>query len=132
MAKTILYAEDEVELAEEVIEELKELDFSVTHCIDYVSSRERASEQRYDLILVDIHLKMGTGDMLIKDIKQNPEHINHNTPVIVASSQVTKDLIGSIGSDIDYALIKPYSLNDLIANITKVFAKVDRKNIIVK
>lgn len=126
MAKSILYLEDEVELAQEVIEELEELNLKVIHCTDYVMAVLKASQQKFDLLIVDIHLEKGTGDKLIRGIKDTPKHINHRTPVIVASSQVTKELVADIGADIEYALVKPYSLDALVANVSKILAKSRR------
>lgn len=123
MSQSILYLEDELELAQEVIEELEDTGLKVIHCVDYHNAIIKADNQKFDLFIVDIHLKVGTGDKFIKTIKQNVRHINHNTPILVASSQLTEELVKYIGDDIDYAIVKPYNLFTLLSNISKILQK---------
>ncbi len=118
--KWILYVEDERDLAEEVIEVLEEHDLKVIHSVDYTDAINKAQNQKFDLMIVDIHLRKGMGDSLIKAIKGNLRHINNSTPVIVASSQITEELVHSIGKDIKNALVKPYKIETLIQTVFKL------------
>lgn len=117
--KCILYIEDEEDLVAEVSAELREYGIKVVNSSEYIDAIVKASNQKFDMFIVDIHLKKGTGDQIIKSIKSNPRHINHRTPMLVASSQITTELVETIGKDIQYALVKPFDFKQFLENIFK-------------
>lgn len=119
-APWILYLEDEEDLAQEVIAELTDLGIKVTHCDEYTAGIIKATNQKYDLIIADIHLKRGTGEKLIKVIKCNPQHINYKTPALIVSSQITQNTIMSLGRDIKHAIVKPFKLEELANMVLKI------------
>ncbi len=115
--KIILYVEDEMELAQMVMEGLRAAGFTVVHSAEYKDAALKAKNQRFDCIISDIRLLRGTGDNLILEIKQTPAHTNRNTPIIAVSSHFTKTLIAKIGVEISAAFAKPFELKELIKKL---------------
>ncbi|MCO4794800.1 MAG: response regulator [Bacteriovoracaceae bacterium] len=113
----VLYIEDEMDLAEEVIEELTDAGIRVVHATSSTDAITKSANQKFDCIISDINLAKGTGDTVIQVIKGNIQHINYNTPVLVASSHITKELIFKIGKQISEAVVKPYDPDELIQKI---------------
>ncbi len=126
--KWVLYLEDEIELAEEVIIELEYNGFHVVHCASYRESVLKANMQKFDIIIADIHLEKGTGDKVIQVIKNNPHHMNFRTPVMILSSNITKNIISNVGKDLVAAKVKPYSISELVGSVkTIVFTAREMK-----
>jgi DNA-binding response OmpR family regulator len=113
----ILFIEDEELIAETVIDVLENFGFKVVHCMDYISAIQKASNQVFEAMVVDIRIGKGSGEKFVQTIKSSAGHLNYSTPVLIASSLITKDLLESIGSKIDDAIVKPYSMQDLVKNL---------------
>ena len=111
LGKNILYIEDDPMLAECLIDELSEALF-------------KASMQKFDCIVTDMHLKTGTGKDFVYAIRSSYKHINVSTPVIMVSAFFTEELIKLVGREISFALVKPYQLHTLISKIFDLVAWV--------
>lgn len=116
-ATNILYIEDDATLAECLMDELKENNIQVTHCATLSEALFRASIQKFDCIVTDMHLKTGTGKDLIYAIRSTYKHVNVTTPIIMVSAFFTEELIKLIGKEVSFALVKPYQLHSLISKI---------------
>ncbi len=112
--KFVLYVEDELELCLMVKEELEEHGVNVLFSDCYNDAFHKVSNQKFDLIIVDIHLKKGTGDQVIEMIKTNPAHVNFETPVMVASAKITHGVVKRVGQFIDHAFVKPFNVGELV------------------
>lgn len=117
--KTILYIEDEMVLAELILDELRELGLKCIHTPSYPDAVKKANFQKYDAIITDIRLEQGTGDELITLIKTNPKHVNYETHIIVTSAYITNEIQDSISGKVKAILNKPHSMDDLINTLKK-------------
>ncbi len=63
--KYVLYIEDEKEIAQMIKDELEELSVNVLTSDTYNDAYSKASNQKFDIIIADIHLRRGTGDQVI-------------------------------------------------------------------
>ena len=115
--KNIFYLEDELILANMIIDELQDLGANCIHTVNYHEAVEKCLQMKYDLIISDIRVIDGTGDELIKLIKSDPKHINYNTPIIVTSGYISGELLESVGDKISVALKKPHSIDALLEAI---------------
>lgn len=118
--KCVLFIEDELELAEEVVELLEYSNIKVVHVVDYTDAISKAANQVFDLIIADIHLKRGTGDKVIKTIRATSRHLNYKTPIMVASSHVTRELMFEIREHLYHAMVKPYKLTEFLDKTLEV------------
>ena len=120
--KYILYIEDEIELSEIVKEELESECYKVVTSETYTDAIKKLSNQKFDLIIADLQLKKGSGDMVIELIKQDSKNFNYSTPVFVASGMITSDILKRVGSHIDHAFVKPFEIDELLDKVKKFIA----------
>lgn len=120
MTKKILYIEDEVELSKLALQAFERKAFNCIHSTTLVDAVKKSQNQKFDIIITDIKLEKGTGDQLIKSIKTNPSHINFQTPIIVSSAFLTKEVIEEIKGKINKVMVKPHLIDDLIDAVAQV------------
>ena len=110
----ILLIEDEPGLIVTLTDRLKSEGFEVDVAADGIAGLERATRERWDLILLDVMLPGATGFDVCRDIRQR----GVTTPIIMltARGQVVDKVLGlKLGAD-DY-LTKPFDMLELSARI---------------
>ncbi|MBE9064851.1 response regulator transcription factor [cf. Phormidesmis sp. LEGE 11477] len=113
----VLFAEDEPKIASFVQIGLKEQGFVVDYCDHGDAAYEKATQNEYDVILLDIMMPGKDGLFILKNLRQ----IGRNTPVILLTARDELDdrLQGlNLGAD-DY-IAKPFFVEELIARIHAV------------
>ncbi len=118
--KSILVVEDEEDLASEIIDLLEDNDYHVVHATTANTASWMITNQKFDCILMDINLEAGFGDQVVEFMRSDSRGINFKTPVILASSHISKKTVGRIGKDIQGALVKPYKFQDLLSKIKDI------------
>jgi two-component system alkaline phosphatase synthesis response regulator PhoP len=114
MKKRILLVEDEPGLVITLTDRLESEGYEVAAARDAASGLERASRERWDVILLDIMLPGGSGFDICRDLRQR----GVATPIIMltARGQVIDKVLGlKLGAD-DY-LTKPFDMMELTARI---------------
>jgi len=120
----ILFVEDNVVNQQVGTTILKKLGCDFTVVDDVEKAVAQASNNKFDLILMDIHLQIIDGLEATKQIKSNSE--NTQTPIIALSADVFAESLThyqSIGGQ-DY-LTKPYRIGDLIEKLDKYCLSAD-------
>jgi len=115
----ILLVEDEVRIAEFVIQGLIAANYQVEHVTDGITGLQKIFDQKYDLVLLDLMLPRLNGLDLLEQLRK----VGNNTPVIILSAKVDLNdrLIGfETGAD-DY-MPKPFFVEELVAKV-KVILK---------
>jgi DNA-binding response OmpR family regulator len=113
----ILLVEDEIKIAEFVLEGIKQAGLQATHAADGLIAKRIIASQKFDVMLLDVMLPHVDGFSLLQQLRQ----ANDKTPVIVlsAKSDLSDRLQGfELGAD-DY-LPKPFFMEELIARIKAV------------
>jgi len=118
--KTILYVEDEADLAKIIEEELDGHGASVIRTDNLSTAKENLAKTKFDLIIADFLLKDGTGDTLISDLKDNSSELNNSTPIIVTSAFIGQDLIEEFQGKVAAILAKPHSMDRLLDKIKEI------------
>jgi two-component system alkaline phosphatase synthesis response regulator PhoP len=114
MKKRILVVEDEPRLVVTLTDRLESEGYEVGVARDATGGLERASRERWDLILLDVMLPGGNGFDICRDLRR----AGATTPVIMltARGQVVDRVLGlKLGAD-DY-LTKPFDMMELLARI---------------
>lgn len=117
--KHILIVDDDKDLAFIITEMLEGYGYEVTNAYDSETAFSLLSDNRYDLILLDINLPDMTGFELCNRLRQVS-----TVPVIFASARTseTDRIMGfDIGGD-DY-LEKPYSMKELLARVNALIRR---------
>jgi two-component system OmpR family response regulator len=119
----LLLVEDDIKIAQFVVDGLREAGFAVDHATDGEDGLHLALTEPYDLAIVDLMLPKLDGLTLIEAVRQN----NINTPVLILSAKRSVDdrVKGlKIGSD-DY-LVKPFAFSELLARIQALIRRATR------
>lgn len=116
----VLLVEDEVDLAQEIIQFIQGED----HLVDHVSSKKMASESLavnpYDFVLLDLGLPDGDGLDLILEVNQYQE--DASTIILTARAKVDDRILGLESGADDY-LPKPFSLLELKARMQAIIRR---------
>jgi two-component system alkaline phosphatase synthesis response regulator PhoP len=113
-SKRVLLVEDEPGLVLTLTDRLKSEGYDVQAASDGPSGLERATRERWDVILLDVMLPGASGFDVCRDLRQR----GVTTPVIMltARGQIVDKVLGrKLGAD-DY-LTKPFDMMELTARI---------------
>lgn len=118
---------DDEELIRNVIKEYAKIEnYEVDEAADGDEATEKALENDYDVIIMDIMMPKRDGFSAIKEIKQEKD-----TPVIVLSARtMEEDKLNGFDLGIDDYVIKPFSPKELIARIKAVTKRQKEEDII--
>jgi len=120
--KSILIVEDEDKIRTALKDFLEFHGFGVLEAEDGLEAQQMVSEQRFDLILLDLMLPKISGEQLCSRWRRE----DMPTPIIMltAKGQQTEKIAGlNLGAD-DY-ITKPFSLEELLARIKAIFRRTD-------
>ena len=112
--KRLLLIEDEPGLVLTLVDRLGREGYSVASAMDGAAGLERALQEAFDLILLDVMLPKQNGFDVLRDMRQQ----GVDTPVIMltARGQVVDKVVGlKLGAD-DY-LTKPFEMMELLARV---------------
>ncbi len=111
----ILHVDDDPEFLQ-MISQLLEPQFSLMGAVNLQQAREKLAQQRFQLILLDLHLPDGHGADLLGDL---PEP-NKFTPVVIFSAQ---DIDGKLLQKVCGSLVKSRISNEDLSAILHDFMK---------
>jgi len=87
-------------------------------------------KNRYDIVLMDIHMPEISGTEIVKKVRKNKRNINHHTRFIAVTANIVKeDLNAYESAGMDDHLIKPYREEALFNKICKVMDLKAGKNV---
>ncbi len=113
----ILIVEDEVALAEALVQILGKNKYIADACYDGISGLDNAMSNIYDIIILDIMLPKMNGLEVLKSLRDNKIY----TPVILLTA---KDEISDKVKGLDYGaddyMTKPFATDELLARIRSV------------
>lgn len=114
MNKRILFVEDEPGLVMTLTDRLRNEGYAVETAYDGESGLARASNERFDAIILDVMLPRKSGLDVCRDLRQR----GVTTPLIMltARGQIVDKVVGlKLGAD-DY-LTKPFEMSELLARL---------------
>lgn len=116
----LLIVEDEVALAEALVQIFSKNKYIADACYDGVSGLDNALTDIYDVIILDIMLPKMDGLEVLKNIRLN----KITTPVILLTA---KDEISDKVKGLDYGaddyLTKPFATEELLARVRSVYRR---------
>lgn len=120
---SILLVEDEVGIANFMIQGLQEENMQTTHCFSGLEAIKKTQESLFDVILLDWMILDISGLEVCKTIR-NTENINQNTPIIfITAKDTVQDTIEGLHAGANDYLKKPFDFNELVARI-QVYLRV--------
>jgi len=110
----VLLVEDEVRLAQNLLEALRETGLAVDHAADGLSGEQLAQQDIYDAIVLDLMLPGKSGLALLRSLRK----IGKTTPVLILTAQEGKSsIVELLNAGADDYLSKPFDLGELIARV---------------
>jgi two-component system OmpR family response regulator len=110
----LLLVEDDIKIAQFVINGLREAGFAVDHATDGEEGLHLALTEPYDLAIVDLMLPKLDGLTLIEKVREN----KINTPVLILSAKRSvDDRVDGLKKGSDDYLVKPFAFSELLARV---------------
>lgn len=95
---------------------------------DAITGFKLLDEQPFDLIITDIQMPGLSGVDMIRQLRNNPDALNRNTPVLACTADVTDETLMSIrDSGMEDYLVKPVDEDELISKINQLLAGEPRQ-----
>lgn len=121
----ILLVEDDRNVARFIEKGLKENSFSVDIADNGEDGLHLATQEIYDLIILDIMLPFLSGDKILQQLRE----AGNNTPVIFLTAKgLEEDKIFGLNSGADDYIVKPFSFYELLARMRAILRR--DKNIV--
>ena len=118
----ILIVEDEETIADLEKDYLELSGFEVEVANDGDSGLEKALQEEYDLLILDLMLPGVDGFEICRKVRDEK-----NTPIIMVSAKKDDiDTIRGLGSGADAYMTKPFSPSELVARVKAHLARYDR------
>ncbi len=110
----LLLVEDDIKIAQFVVNGLREAGFAVDHATDGEDGLHLALTVPYDLAIVDLMLPKLDGLTLIEEVRKN----KINTPVLILSAKRSvDDRVNGLRKGSDDYLVKPFAFSELLARV---------------
>jgi two-component system OmpR family response regulator len=110
----LLLVEDDIKIAQFVVNGLREAGFAVDHATDGEDGLHLALTEPYDLAIIDLMLPKLDGLTLIEQVRK--EKIN--TPVLILSAKRSvDDRVNGLKKGSDDYLVKPFAFAELLARV---------------
>ena len=120
----ILVVDDDTRLRSLLQRFLRENGFYVSTAKDAAEARERLTEYKFDLLIVDIMMPNETGLAFLEKFRAES-----NLPVIMLTAMgETADRITGLSAGADDYLTKPFDMDELIARIASLIRRYTRFN----
>lgn len=110
----ILMVEDEIHLAEALVQLLKRQNYTVDSVYDGENGLDYAMTNIYDVIILDLMLPKMDGITVMKEMR----HGGNDTPVIMLTAKgEISDKVKGLDSGADDYLAKPFDTDELLARV---------------
>jgi len=116
----ILIVEDEIAIAEGLVDLCEFKGFAADHVQDGASGLERALNGHYDLVILDLMLPVLDGFSVCNRIREKDREL----PIIILSAKTSEqDIIEGLSLGADDYISKPFSVETLFARIQAVLRR---------
>jgi two-component system copper resistance phosphate regulon response regulator CusR len=123
--KNILLVEDEAHVASLILRSLSEEGYEVSLAPDGTTGWEMASQNSFDLIILDIMLPGINGLELCRKIRAKGD----TSPILMLTALgTTQNIVTGLDSGADDYLVKPYKLAELLARVRSMIRRSNTGN----
>ena len=110
----ILVAEDQKDLNDIIVKELRQNHYTVDFCYDGEAALDYIRCAEYDSVILDIMIPRKTGIEVVKQLRRDKNHV----PVLLLTAlDSIEDRVTGLDAGADDYLIKPFALDELTARI---------------
>ncbi|MBX7149927.1 response regulator [bacterium] len=114
--KKILLADDEPDFVSLLSQALVSVGFEVITASEGLRAIQMAHQQKPDLMLLDVNMPGGTGDVVLKALRGKED--TKNLPVIIVTAATEESLAKRlVANGANAIVIKPFEMPDLLTTI---------------
>ncbi|MEO7939322.1 MAG: response regulator transcription factor, partial [Burkholderiaceae bacterium] len=122
MAPSILVAEDQADIRELLVMNLRNANYAVQAVADGMAALESQNEQASDLLILDLMMPGMDGLEVCKALRAR----GRNTPILMLTAKSTElDRVLGLELGADDYLTKPFSLAELLARVKALLRRAD-------
>lgn len=118
--KSVLIIEDDVDLSQTIAASLNRIGYGSMVCNTLRDAILRMKNQSFDCILLDINLGMDNGEDIVNLVRERKDMMNLETPIMLISENLDKELVTRLAKHIHGALVKPFDLKTLHEAVVKM------------
>jgi two-component system cell cycle response regulator len=116
MAKTLLIADDDVEMVRMLQKDLEQAGYAVWTANNGMAVLQMVKQQHFDLIILDVAMPISTGLQAFEMLRSFPD--TERTPVIFLSGRPSAEVYPTVEKNARVAhMKKPIDLDDLLSVI---------------
>ena len=120
--KRILIIEDDREIADLISLHLTDQHYETDHCDDGPGGLNRALDEKFDLIVLDLMLPGMDGFEVCRRIREQQSYV----PILILTSRAEElDRVLGLELGADDYLTKPFSIRELIARVKAIFRRIE-------
>jgi two-component system, OmpR family, response regulator len=120
----LLVVEDEPDLLDSLAKALREEDYAVDTAADGEEGLFKASESRYDAVVLDVMLPKLDGWKVLEKLRAHKNPEIKRTPVLMLTARDrTIDRVKGLDTGADDYLIKPFDLPELFARVRAIIRR---------
>lgn len=124
--RRVLIVEDDPDIVELLRHYLEREGWGVEAVADGRRALERARQEAYDLLILDLQLPGLDGLTLCNELRGDPRRQNLPIVMLTARGDETDRIVGlEVGAD-DY-IVKPFSPKELLARVRALFRRIERR-----
>ena len=116
----VLVVEDYAPVCEAVVQGLRESGFSVDEAADGNDGLWFASQNQYDVIVLDLMLPGLSGMQILKNLRAAG---NEARILILTARDAVEDRVEGVNAGADDYLIKPFAFEELLARVQVLFRR---------
>ncbi len=118
----VLLVEDEPDIANVLQLHLEDAGAEVMHAIDGVTGLAEAAHGNWSLVMLDLNLPGIDGIELCSQLRR----LDPLVPIMMVTARATEqDCIAGLSSGADHYVTKPFSMQELIAQVRAIFRRAD-------
>lgn len=115
----ILIVEDDVELCNGIMRALHREGYNPSGAVELRDAMFKLKNQKYACVLLDMKLGIDFGEELITFMRTRADLDNGDTPIVVISGNLDRELVEKIAHRIQGALVKPFDMKTLLDSVKK-------------
>lgn len=125
MAQHILVVEDDERICVAIETALRSAGFRTLSATKATEAIRLLSNQKFDCILLDLHLERGTGESVLTYIRETDYGFNYRSPVFVISGTLKASTVSRIKQHVGAFFVKPFDVQALVAKVKETLWKQD-------
>lgn len=119
----ILLVEDDLDLQAVVAENLEQVNYPTVRASSVREAILKLRNQPFFAVICDIKLKDGLGTEVIDYIRASKRvQLDANTPIIVVSAHLDRELAAKLMKQVSAALVKPFTMEQLLTKLQQIEA----------